>query len=164
MSNTETKPKRARKPDTRKKLGPAARAKLKAQREAAASAIQTPETPPAATPVAPKASKAVSEAPKRSARKALAKLPKGKVITTIPVDKREAHTKQAAMVMAKSYQRNGTVATGITIKGGGTQLTITLKPEQATRVGKYAAKQGIAMSEAIRRIVNFWINADAEGY
>lgn len=56
--------------------------------------------------------------------------------------------------MGKSYQRAGVVASGITIKGGGKQVTITLTPAQLDFVAKMAAREGVSLSEAVRQCVN----------
>jgi len=56
--------------------------------------------------------------------------------------------------MGKSYQRGGGVASGIIIKGGGVQATITFTPEQFGYISRAAAKAGVSTAEQVRRMTN----------
>ena len=56
--------------------------------------------------------------------------------------------------MGRSYQRGGTVASGLTIKGGGQQVTCTFTQPQALWLGKQAAANGVSFAEQVRRAMN----------
>ena len=124
-------------PDTRKKPGPAERARIKAAKEAAAQAEQ-----------AALAKRLVEEAVDDEDDE------------SVPLAvKREKKVRTKAeprpdITMQGSRQREGTVASGIVIKGGGVQVTLTFTAAQAAWLRERAAAAGVSFAEATRRAVN----------
>jgi hypothetical protein len=151
------------KPDTRKKPGPAERARTKAAKEAAAQAEQAAiakakHTQPA-TPVAKKqeaAPEPIAALAKRLVKEAVDD--EDDDIVPLAV-KREKKVRTKAeprpdITMQGSRQREGTVASGIVIKGGGVQVTLTFTAAQAAWLRARAAAAGVSFAEATRRAVN----------
>jgi hypothetical protein len=163
-------------PDTRKKPGPAERARIKAAKEAAAQAEQAAiakakaladaenakrkakHTQPA-TPVAKKqeaAPEPIAALAKRLVKEAVDD--EDDEIVPLAV-KREKKVRTKAeprpdITMQGSRQREGTVDSGIVIKGGGVQVTLTFTAAQAAWLRARAAAAGVSFAEATRRAVN----------
>ena len=126
-----------RKPDTRKKPGPAERARIKAAKEAAAQAEQ-----------AALAKRLVEEAVDDE---------DDEIVPLAVKREKKVRTKaepRPDITMQGSRQREGTVASGIVIKGGGVQVTLTFTAAQAAWLRERAAAAGVSFAEATRRAVN----------
>lgn len=156
----------AKKPDIRKKPGPTERARLKAAKEAETKRL-------AAEAEAAAAKKAKPSIPKRPAKSSAAQIGEALVKERaakaapivdedddeeVPVAKPKepkVKTKPAVLdpnkTMGKSYQRNGMIAEGFVIKGGGIQLTVTVLKSQRDELVRLAATNGVSLSEQLRR-------------
>ena len=123
--------------DTRKKPGPAERARIKAAKEAAAQAEQ-----------AALAKRLVEEAVDDE---------DDEIVPLAVKREKKVRTKaepRPDITMQGSRQREGTVASGIVIKGGGVQVTLTFTAAQAAWLRERAAAAGVSFAEATRRAVN----------
>ena len=152
------------KPDTRKKPGPAERARIKAAKEAAAQAALNA----AAAEAAKKVKVATPVAAKKKPQPVATPAPARAIHTEVDDEddeivplavKREKKVRTKAeprpdITMQGSRQREGTVASGIVIKGGGVQVTLTFTAAQAAWLRERAAAAGVSFAEATRRAVN----------